>query len=73
MGVPCIVSNFFGVEKQIKDKTNGIILDMNNIDGNYEKRVNDIVSLKEILKKNVQQKDYSREKIIEHWKTFLES
>lgn len=71
MGVPCIVSNFYGVEKQIRDKTNGIILDMNNTNANYEERVNDIVSLKEILKKNVQQKDYNREKVIEHWNTFL--
>lgn len=73
LGVPCIVSNFYGVEKQINDKVNGIILDMNNVDGNYEQRVNDIISLKEILKENVQNKDYNREKIIEHWKTFLES
>lgn len=73
LGVPCIVSNFFGVEKQIKDKTNGIILDMNNTNGSYKERVNEIISLKEILKENVQQKDYSREKIIEYWKSFLES
>lgn len=73
LGIPCIVSNFYGVEKQINDKVNGIILDMNNDNENYEKRVNDIISLKEILKKNVQQKDYSREKIIEYWKTLLNS
>lgn len=73
LGIPCIVSNFYGVEKQIQDKANGIILDMNNDNGNYEKRVNDIISLKETLKENVQQKDYSREKIIEYWKTLLNS
>lgn len=72
LGVPCIVSNFYGVEKQINDKVNGIVLDMNNTNGSYERRVDDIISLKEILKKNVQQKDYSREKIIEYWKKFLE-
>lgn len=73
LGVPCIVSNFYGVEKQINDKVNGIILDMNNENGSYEKRVNDIISLKHILKKNVQQKDYNREKIIEYWNTLLNS
>lgn len=73
LGVPCIVSNFYGVEKQIKDKTNGIILDMNNTDGSYEKRVSDIILLKETLKENVQKQDYNKEKIIEHWKVFLES
>lgn len=73
LGVPCIVSNFYGVEKQINDKVNGIILDMNNENGSYEKRVNDIISLKDILKKNVQQKDYNREKIIEYWNTLLNS
>lgn len=72
LGVPCIVSNFFGVEKQIQDKANGIILDMDNIDGTYEKRINDIISLKQILKQNVQQKDYNREKIIEQWNKLLE-
>ena len=73
LGVPCIVSNFYGVEKQINDKINGIILDMNNTNGGYEERVNDIISLKEILKKNVQQQDYNREKIIERWNVLLES
>lgn len=73
LGVPCIVSNFYGVEKQINDRKNGIILDMNNTNCSYEKRINDIISLKEILKKNVQQRDYNREKIIEYWKELLES
>lgn len=73
LGVPCIVSDFYGVEKQISDKTNGIILDMNNLNGSYEKKVNDIVSLKEELKENVQQQDYNREKIIEYWNVLLES
>lgn len=72
LGVPCIVSNFYGVEKQIKDKQNGIILEMNDAEGSYEKRVNDIISLREILKKNVEQKDYNREKVIENWNAFLE-
>lgn len=71
LGVPCIVSNFYEVEKQISDKINGIILEMNDINGSYEKRISDIISLKEELKKNVQQKDYSREKIIEYWKKLL--
>ena len=72
LDVPCIVSNFFGVEKQIQDKINGIILDMDNIDGSYEKRVKDIISLKQLLKENVRQKDYNRERIIEHWNKLLE-
>jgi len=46
---------------------------MNNSNGSYNERVHDIISLKEILKKNVQKKDYSKEKIIEYWKEFLES
>ena len=73
LGIPCIVSNFDGVEMQIQDKENGIILDMNNSNGSYNERVHDIILLKEILKKNVQKKDYSKEKIIEYWKEFLES
>lgn len=71
LGIPCIVSNFYGVENQIKDKINGIILEMKNEDESYEKRVNDIISLKEILKRNVQQQDYNREKIIEYWNETL--
>lgn len=73
LGVPCIVSNFYGVEKQIKDQINGIILDMNNINESYENRINDIISLKEVLKENVEKQDYDREKIIEYWKKLLES
>lgn len=73
LGVPCIVSNFYGVEKQIIDKKNGIILDMFNEDGSYEKRISDIISLKEILEENIKQKDYSRDKIIEQWKNLLET
>lgn len=73
LGVPCIVSDFYGVEKQIKDQINGIILDMNNINESYENRINDIISLKEVLKENVEKQDYDREKIIEYWKKLLES
>lgn len=72
LGTPCIVSNFYGVEKQINDKINGIILDMDNKQEAYEQRINDIISLNKILKENVQQKNYSREKIIEYWENFLE-
>ena len=73
LGIPCIVSDFYGVEKQVQDKLNGIILDMNNTNESYERRVNDIVSLKETLKINVNQKNYSKEKIINYWNKLLDS
>lgn len=73
LGVPCVVSNFYGVEKQIKDGLNGIVLDMNNMNESYERRVNDIISSKEVLKENVKKQDYSREKIIEYWNALLEA
>lgn len=71
LGVPCIVSNFDGVENQIQDRENGIILDMFNTNGSYEERLKDIISLNKILKKNVKKKDYSREEILERWKKLL--
>lgn len=46
---------------------------MNNINESYENRINDIISLKEVLKENVEKQDYDREKIIEYWKKLLES
>lgn len=73
LGVPCIATNFDGVEKQIIDKENGIILDMENKDNCYEKRIDDIIELKEILKKNVIKKEYSREKIISEWIKILKN
>lgn len=72
LGKPCIVSNFYGVEKQINDKINGIILDMDNLNGSYEQRVDDIILLNDILRKNIRQIDYSREKIINYWEELLE-
>ena len=72
LGVPSIVTNFEGIENQIIDKENGIILDMNNNDNSYEKRVQDIISLNNKLKSNIAKKDYSREKIIDYWNKLLE-
>lgn len=73
LGKPCIVTNFDGVEKQIIDKQNGIILDMNNTENSYEKRINDIVEMKDVLKKNVEQKDYNRSHILKRWSEILET
>lgn len=72
LGVPCIVTNYDGVEKQITDRENGIILNMENYDNSYEKRIDDIVDLKEKLKNNVRGKEYSRENIINRWMEIIE-
>lgn len=72
LGVPCIVTNFEGVEKQIRDKENGIILEMTNDNRNYEIRVDDILLLHNGLKENIAQRDYSKENIIHTWKEWLE-
>lgn len=71
LGIPSIVTNFEGVEKQIRDKENGIVLEMINDNKNYERRVNDILSLHSKLKENIMQKDYSKEDIILIWKEWL--
>lgn len=72
LGVPCIVTDFDGVEKQITDRENGIILNMENYNNSYEKRIDDIVNLKEKLKNNVRGKEYSRENIINRWMEIIE-
>ena len=71
LGVPCIVTKFEGVEKQIIDKENGIILEMQNYNEEYERRINDIIELKDRLKENVVSEDYNREKIINIWTSLL--
>jgi len=72
LGVPSIVTNFEGVEKQIIDKQNGIILEMKNDNHNYENRVNDILSMSKELKENISKKDYSKEKVIDIWIKLLD-
>lgn len=71
LGVPCITTNFVGVNNQITDKENGIILEMTNENNHYEKRLDDILALKETLKQNVKEKDYGREQIINEWEKML--
>ena len=44
---------------------------MTNDNKNYERRVNDILSLHSKLKENIMQKDYSKEDIILIWKEWL--
>lgn len=67
LGVPCITTNFEGVEKQIIDGENGIIVEMNNYNNNYQNKISNVVELKEQLKENVRKKNYSREAIINRW------
>ncbi|MCI9177635.1 MAG: glycosyltransferase [Clostridia bacterium] len=67
LGVPCITTNFSGVDKQIIDKENGIILEMTNDGENYKKRIDDIIQLKNKLKENVKKGKYDRERIIAEW------
>lgn len=69
--VPVIVTNFAGVDYQVQDKENGIIIDMNNHNNIYENSVDEIISLKDRLKKNVKNNDYSKEKILERWKKII--
>lgn len=71
LGIPCITTNFEGVEKQIIDKNNGIVLQMINDDNSYENRLNDIILLKENLKNNVRQVNYNRDNIINWWINLL--
>ncbi len=71
LGIPSIVTNFEGVERQITDRKNGIILNMNNDENSYEKRVEDIISLKNELKENVNKEDYNREQILNYWNELL--
>lgn len=71
LGIPCIVSNFNGVTNQIQDKENGIILDLNNTEENYNSRVNDVINLKNILKAHVKSKNNSKEYVLEVWKNML--
>lgn len=67
LGVPVISTNFVGVENQIRDKENGIIIDMENTNNCYNKSVDDIIKLKEKLKENVKDKKYDKEFIINKW------
>lgn len=71
LGIPCIVTNFEGVEKQIIDGENGIILEMENNNDVYQKKVSDIIELKSKLRENISKKDYNREKCINSWITLL--
>lgn len=72
LGVPCIVTDFKGVEKQITDKENGIILGMTDTDNSYSAGVENMVSMKDRLKQNVIGKDYHREDILRYWDKMLE-
>lgn len=72
LGKPCIVTNFDGVEKQIIDNQNGIVLDMDNTNGSYEQRINDIVNQKEIFKYNIKRENYNRDHIIRRWIEIIE-
>ena len=67
LGVPVISTNFVGVENQIRDKENGIIIDMENTNNCYNKSVDDIIKLKEKLKEKVKDKKYDKEFIINKW------
>jgi glycosyltransferase involved in cell wall biosynthesis len=67
LNVPCIVTNFPGVEEQITDTQNGIILNMNNENNLYEKRIKDILELKYKLKENISKQNKNRDYIIDTW------
>lgn len=73
LGVPVIATDFIGVKNQIKDRENGIIINMQNINNSYSKSVDDIIRLKESLKEKVRSKQYNKEFIINRWKEILNS
>lgn len=67
LGVPVIATNFDGVEQQVTDGENGIIIGMTDKDGSYRKKVEEILLKKEQLKNNVSQQEHRREWIIDKW------
>ena len=71
LGVPCIATNFAGVEKQIINNENGIIIGMENCNNEYEKKIEDVLNLKKQLKNNIKGKNYNREHIITAWLNLL--
>ena len=71
LGVPVLVTNFDGVDKQIEDKKNGIIFEMTDENNKYSSKVDEMLLLKEKLKCNVEQDDYSRDYIIDRWGKLL--
>lgn len=72
LGVPVIVTNFDGVEQQVTDGENGIIVDMTDKDGNYRRKIEEALLKKEQLKNNVRQQDHSRENIINRWRELFD-
>ena len=73
LGIPCITTNFTGLEKQIINNENGIIIEMENNNNEYEEKIEDVINLKQQLKNNVKCKNYSREKIIDIWLNLLKN
>ena len=71
LGIPCIVSNFKGVTNQIQDKENGIIFDLNNTEQSYNNKVSDVINLKDKLRENVKNKNYSKEYVLKIWNEML--
>ena len=71
LGIPVIATNFKGVNNQIKNKENGIIIDMQNVNNSYDKNIDDIIILKEILKENLNKQEYDKEFIIKRWEDIL--
>lgn len=70
LGVPCIVTNFEIVYKQIQDKKNGIILDLKDF-STYQERIDDIIHLKNKLKENIINTTYDMDYVLNEWKQLL--
>lgn len=71
LGIPIIATNFEGVNNQVNNKENGIIIDMQNTNNSYDRNIDDIIQLKETLKENVKNKKYDKEFIIKRWGDIL--
>ena len=71
LGKPCIVTNFAGVEKQITDDENGVVIKMDNFDNSYEEKILQLYKKQEEYKMNISKVDRSREYLIDIWKEIL--
>ncbi len=67
LGTPVIVTNFESSKEQITDNFNGIIIDLNET--NYQKYINLIINLKEKLKNNLKNFNYTNE--IDKWNKII--